>query len=107
MAELTPKNPLQVTQEEVKRVALACADEHGWSVRLDDCQVEEIPTPTQAIDEIGLGSRLYKPPANRWIVTFDAKAPPNRNKAVLGVPVELAWGKLWAHDLIVEEYPHQ
>src|SRR5260370_36516497 len=88
MSDQVPEKREEVTEIEFKQTALARAEESGWRVGLNDCQVQKVLPPSQVINEIGLGSTTIKNPVTKWIVHITPKTPPNRFTAPLRVTVE-------------------
>ncbi len=65
----------EITEEDIKQAAIARAEQIGWKVGLDDCQVQKVIPPPQVIDEIGLGTTTTKPPITKCLVHITPKAP--------------------------------
>lgn len=98
MSNEKPKRPEDVTEENVKQVAITRAAEEGWTVDLDDCRVQKIPSKPIVTDEIGLGRTITNPGILNWIVSITPKAPPNKSVVPLIVTVEFSFGSLDAEN---------
>jgi len=95
-----PKRPEDITDTDIKKVAIACAEKAGWMIEPDDCNVEVILPQTDVRPEIGLGWTTTRFHVTRWIVYMRPKFSLNKSLRMLAVPVEFAWNELSAGDLI-------
>ena len=106
MSNEKPKSLKDITDVDVKRVAIARAAEAGWTIGLDDCQVQKGLPRRILSNEIGLGATTTNLGILDWTVYIKPKTPPNKYVAQLVVTVEFAWNELGVMDFDGPEHPY-